>query len=59
MTIVNFYIEVESDPRWIELESLLREHKYAFLDATANDPYTRRGSNYSTLESIEADLDCK
>jgi hypothetical protein len=54
--IVAFYIECEDQAI---LERVLSREGCAFLDATNYDPYTKLGSNFHTLESIEADLECK
>lgn len=58
-SIVNYYIEVLDDRAQVALEWLLNTNGYAFLDATSFDPYTRQSSEFSTLESIQADMEGK
>lgn len=57
--ILNYYVEVKNDEDLTKLETLLVYNNFPFYDATVFDPYTGKDSNYSTLESIEADLECK
>ena len=67
MMILAYYIEVCTNPvdpeRCINsqraLEDLLVKHHFAFLESTEVDHYTRNGSNYRTLDDIEADIECK
>jgi hypothetical protein len=56
--IVNFYIEVPENKQ-VDLERLLSSNGFAFYDATNMDCYTKANSNFDTLESIEADIECK
>lgn len=54
--IANYYIEYGDKDK---LEKMLYANGFAFYDATNYDPYTKSGSNFLTIESIEADLECK
>lgn len=60
--IVNYYIDTHSfgnrDDKVdrANLELVLSSEGYAFYDATESDPYC---VIHTTLEAIEADLECK